>query len=63
MACRRHTLWPTKGVWLCISQHTVGKMEFCGITGTAYKLMHSYLDDRYQRTKIKDKYFRFILGT
>ena len=33
------------------------KMTYYGITGTAYKLMHSYLDVRYQRTKVKDKYF------
>ena len=31
-------------------------MTYYGITGTAYKLMQSYLDGRYQRTKIKDKY-------
>ena len=30
------------------------KMEYYGITGTAHKLMQSYLDNRYQRTKIKD---------
>jgi len=32
------------------------KLKYYGITGTAYKLMQSYLDNRYQRTKIKDKY-------
>jgi len=31
------------------------KMKYSGITGTAYKLMQSYLDNRYQRTVIKDK--------
>ena len=31
------------------------KMAYYGITGTAHKLIHSYLDNRYQRTKIKDK--------
>ena len=31
------------------------KMEYYGITGTAHKLMQSYLDNRYQRTKIKDR--------
>jgi hypothetical protein len=31
------------------------KMEYYGITGTAHKLMQSYLDNRYQRTKIKGK--------
>ena len=30
------------------------KMKFYGITGTAYKLMQSYLDNRYQRTLITD---------
>ena len=30
-------------------------MKYYGITGTAYKLMQSYLDNRYQRTVIKDK--------
>ena len=32
------------------------KIKYYGIAGTAYKLMQSYLDGRYQRTKIKDKY-------
>lgn len=32
------------------------KMTYYGITGTAHKLVHSYLDGRYQRTKITDKY-------
>ena len=32
------------------------KMTYYGITGTAHKLMQSYLDGRHQRTKIKDKY-------
>jgi len=32
------------------------KMKYYGIAGTAYKLMQSYLDGRYQRTKIRDKY-------
>src|SRR5215510_12476811 len=31
------------------------KMKYYRITGTAYKLMQSYLDNRYQRTVIKDK--------
>jgi hypothetical protein len=31
-------------------------MTYYGITGTAHKLMQSYLDGRYQRTKIKDKH-------
>jgi hypothetical protein len=30
-------------------------MKYYGITGTAYKLMQSYLDNRYQRTVTKDK--------
>jgi len=30
-------------------------MTYYGITGTAYKLMQSYLDGRYQGTKIKNK--------
>jgi len=30
-------------------------MKYYGITGRAYKLMQSYLDNRYQRTVIKDK--------
>jgi hypothetical protein len=38
-------------------------MTYYGITGTAHKLMHSYLDGRYQRTKIKDKYlYTFFLS-
>ena len=31
------------------------KIKYYGITGTAYKLMQSYLHNRYQRTVIKDK--------
>jgi len=31
------------------------KMKYYGITGTDYKLMQSYLDNRYQRTVIKNK--------
>jgi len=31
------------------------KIKYYGITGTAYKLMQSYLDNRYQRTVIEDK--------
>ena len=30
-------------------------MKYYGITGTAYRLMQSYLDNRYQRRVIKDK--------
>jgi len=37
------------------------KMKYYGIAGTAYKLMQSYLDSRYQRTKIKDKYLNTSL--
>ena len=40
----------------CVSHNILlEKMEYYGITGTAHKLMQSYLDNRYQRTKIKDK--------
>jgi len=40
----------------CVNHNIlVEKMAYYGITGTAHKLMHSYLDSRYQRTKIKDK--------
>ena len=31
------------------------KLKYYGITNTAYKLMQTYLDNRYQRTVIKDK--------
>jgi hypothetical protein len=31
------------------------KLEFCGRRGTFYKLIASYLNDRYQRVVIKDK--------
>jgi len=30
-------------------------MKYYGITGTAYKLMQSYIDKRYQRTVNKNK--------
>jgi hypothetical protein len=33
----------------------LAKLEFCGIRGTFYKLIASYLNDRYQRIIIKDK--------
>jgi hypothetical protein len=31
-------------------------LQLHGITGTAHKLIRSYLEGRYQRTKITDKY-------
>ena len=31
------------------------KMKYYGITGTAHKLMQSYLGNRYQRTVMKEK--------
>ena len=49
----------------CINHNILlEKMAYYGITGTAHKLMHSYLDSRYQRTKIKDKCLNtsFCLG-
>jgi hypothetical protein len=33
----------------------LAKLEFCGIQGTFYKLIASYLNDRYQRVIIQDK--------
>jgi hypothetical protein len=33
----------------------LAKLEFYGIQGTLYKLIASYLNDRYQRVIIKDK--------
>ena len=43
--------------FVCVNHNTLlKKMTYYGITGTAYKLMQCYLDGRYQRTKIKDKY-------
>ena len=39
------------------------KIKYYGITGTAYKLMQSYLDGRYQRTKIKDKYLNTFFSS
>jgi len=40
----------------CVNHDTLlEKMKYCGITGTAYKLMQSYLGNRYQRTVIKEK--------
>ena len=41
-------------VFDCVSHNILlVKMEYYGITGTAHKLMQSYLDNRYQRTKLK----------
>ena len=38
----------------CVNHNIIlKKMTYYGITGTAHKLMQSYLDGRYQRTKIK----------
>jgi hypothetical protein len=34
----------------------LSKLEFCGITGSANNLIKSYLNDRYQRVLIKNKY-------
>jgi hypothetical protein len=54
------TKWLVGGIFCafdCVNHNILlKKMEFCGITGTAYKLMQSYLDNRYHTMKIKDKY-------
>ena len=39
------------------------KMKYYGITGTAYKLMQSYLGKRYQRTVIKEKNSNKLLSS
>jgi hypothetical protein len=38
-------------------------MKFYGITDTAYKLIRSYLDDRYQRITMKDSKFNKLSST
>jgi hypothetical protein len=38
-------------------------MKYYGITGTAYKLMQSYRDNRYQRTVIKDKNLKKLFSS
>jgi len=35
-------------------------MKYYGINGTPYNLMQSYLDNRYQRTVIKDKNLNYL---
>jgi hypothetical protein len=35
----------------------LGKLKFCGITGTANKLIELYLPNRFQSVKIRDKQF------
>jgi hypothetical protein len=47
----------------CVN-HTIllSKLEFYGITGSAYNLMKSYLDDRHQRVLIKDTYSKNYLS-
>jgi hypothetical protein len=44
--------------------HTIllSKLEFYGITGSAYNLMISYLNDRYRRVLIKDIYSKNYLA-
>jgi len=39
------------------------KMKCYGITGTAHKLMRTYLGNRYQRTVIKDKNSNKLLSS
>jgi hypothetical protein len=36
----------------------LSKLEFCGVTGKAYALIKSYLENRHQRVILKDKYFK-----
>jgi hypothetical protein len=45
----------------CVN-HTIllSKLEFYGITGNAYNLMKSYLNDRYERALIKNTNSKFI---
>jgi hypothetical protein len=38
-------------------------MKFYGMLGTVHKLMKSYLDNRYQRTVIKDSKSNKIFST
>jgi hypothetical protein len=40
----------------------LSKLEFYGITGSAFNLMKSYLNDRYQRVLIKDIYSKNYLS-
>lgn len=44
-------------IFNCVNHETlISKLNFYGITGTANKLIKSYLSSRYQRVIIKDKY-------
>ena len=37
-----------------VNHNILTKLEFCGITGIAYKLIKSYLEGRYQRVVINN---------
>ena len=36
----------------------LSKVQFYGVTGKAYTLIKSYLENRHQRVILKDKYFK-----
>ena len=38
----------------CVNHNILTKLEFCGITGIAYKLIKSYLEGRYQRVVLNN---------
>jgi hypothetical protein len=48
----------------CVNHNILlSKLEFYGITGSAYNLMKSYLNDGYQRVLIKDIYSKTLFLT
>ena len=48
----------------CINHEILlAKMEYYGISGTANKLMRSYLENRYQRMSMEDNKFNKLSST
>ena len=51
-------------VFDCVNHDILlAKMKFYGITGVAYKLIRSYLDNRYQRVTMKDSMYKKLYST
>jgi len=50
--------------FVCVNHDILlSKLKFYGITGGAYKLIRSYLDNRYQRVTMKDNKYNKVSST